>query len=137
MEPALAQFDKIQILLHEYDTLRNALLARYSAQFKAVGVLALVLTGLVTVIATNGLNKILVGLVGSSVVIFILVILWIDYDIARAAKRVREIETDINARAGEPLLTWETHWGPGGIAMRYFVEGAPKPIPAQGDKNSN
>lgn len=45
MESALSQFDKIQILLHEYDTLRNELLARSAAVFQAIGVLALVLTG--------------------------------------------------------------------------------------------
>ncbi len=120
MESVLSQADKIQILLHEYDTLRNELLQRYAASFQAIGVFALVLTGLVTVIATNGINKTLIALLCSSTIIFLFVMLWIDYDTFKGAKRLREIEADVNARAGETLLKWETEWGWGGTAIRFF-----------------
>jgi hypothetical protein len=132
MEPALSQFDKIQILLHEYDRLGNELGQHYSATFQALSVLALVVTGLVTVIATKGLNKLLVGLIGGTIVFYIIMILWIDYATVRTAKRICEIERDINARVGEPLLTLETH----GV-MHYFVKCTPKSAPVRSDKNSN
>ena len=32
-------------------------------------------------------------------------------DIGKAAERLRELENDINHRAGEQLLVWETYWG--------------------------
>jgi len=35
----------------------------------------------------------------------------ISRDSAKVAKRVRELEKDINCRAGETLLVWETLWG--------------------------
>jgi hypothetical protein len=42
----------------------------------------------------------------------------ITYDIMNAAKRVRELEIEINKRAGEKLLLWETERG--GLNPSYW-----------------
>jgi len=52
-----------------------------------------------------------------SLFVFVLVIglssWFIGSDILRAGDRLREIEDDVNRRAGENLLTWETRWARG------------------------
>lgn len=114
MDGASSQFQKIQILLHEYDTLRNEVLSRYAAQFQSTGVLAIIIIGLTTVLITQGAKITILVLIGITVMLYIGAQIWIDYDIAKAARRLREIEADVNSRAGETLLQWETVWGLGG-----------------------
>jgi len=52
---------------------------------------------------------------------------WVTYrDIVKAAARIRELEKDINVRAGEDLLVWETFWGG---AVTGFLGRAKKKTP--------
>jgi hypothetical protein len=96
----ISQFDKIQVLLHEYDTLRNDVLQRYAASFQTVGVFALVITALITIISQSGFNKIIFCLIVSTSVIFAAMMLWIDFDMAEHVCRLRQIEADVNNRIG-------------------------------------
>ena len=67
---------------------------------------------------------------------------YIEYDILAAAARLRGIEADVNARAGERLLTWETDNGlyktGYGARFRYValplcqVRGRLKPLTLRG-----
>jgi len=122
MGTPLSQFEKIQIILHEYDTLRNELHQRYAAIFQSISVLAVVFIGLVTVLTERGFRWSLLALLSGSVVLFLIIILVINYDTWKAATRLREIESDINSRSGERLLRWETGFGIRRLADQSFVQ---------------
>ena len=103
----LSEKDKIQILLQEYNTLRSELVANTGKAMQMAALLGVVLTLILSrpidkrfwVAASVGL----VGLIGLGSVIV--------RDIRRLARRVIELEKDINRRAGEELLVWESRWG--------------------------
>jgi hypothetical protein len=113
--------DKITILLHEYDTLRNETIQRNTVMFQSIGIYAAVLIGLIIVISQKGFNCTMLSLLVGATVLFLCVLTWIDSDVARAAAQVRRLESDINTRAGEPLLTWQSSMGFRGMIGRFFV----------------
>jgi ABC-type transport system involved in Fe-S cluster assembly fused permease/ATPase subunit len=121
MDDSIKEFQKIQILLAEYSTLRTEVLSRYNAQFQSSAVLVTVFIGLTVLTSTNGLKPVLIALMIVTALIFIAVLIWIDVDIAKAARRLRAIEADVNQRAGERLLVWETDTGLGGIVGRHIL----------------
>jgi hypothetical protein len=100
---------KIEILLREYDTLREEVMRRYDAQFQTIGMMAVVLVGLLAALAAGISGAIIAALVAGAFVVFIFLLLWADHDITKAAERLRELEGEINRRAGERLLRWETN----------------------------
>ncbi len=104
---ALSEKDKIQILLAEYNTLRTELLNRHTAGFQMVAIGTAVLTWL----AAQSIDaKFLVLSVVFSIVMACWI--WVLYaDIRRLGVRIRQLEEDVNRRAGEPLLIWESRWG--------------------------
>jgi hypothetical protein len=106
---------KIEILLHEYDTLREEIMSRYSAQFQAIGVFGAVFVGLLAAIATGMNAHVGYSLIVLSFFIFLALFVWADNDITRAATRLIELEKEINGRAEERLLVWESNrvWGGG------------------------
>ena len=99
----------IEILLHEYDTLREEVLRRYDAQFQSIGAMAVVLVGLLAALASHFDPKSVYLLIFISLFVFAAIWLWADFDITKAAQRLRELEASINRRAGEDLLRWETN----------------------------
>ena len=120
MDESIKDFQKIQILLHEYASLRNELLSRYVAQYQSSAVLAVVSIGLITLWSRGDvIGSTSISLMGGTFFLYLVVLIWIDYDIAKAATRLRKLEKEINTRAGETLLTWETDWGLGGIIGRH------------------
>jgi hypothetical protein len=124
----LTQKDKIQILLQEYSTLRSELVSNGNRLFQVVALGGALFTWL----ASRQLDKrfwiaIVMALVGFSCIGFVLI-----RDTKRAARRVRELEIDINSRAGEELLVWERRWG---AAVTGFVFQKP-PLPSDFDKKS-
>jgi hypothetical protein len=124
MDESIKDFQKIQILLHEYNTLRAEVLSRYSAQFQSSTVAVGALIGLM-VAASNpgvGFNWLIILLLIATGPIYGGVLFWIDIDIAKAAKRLREIETQVNSLAGETLLRWENKYGLGGIVGKHFLK---------------
>jgi hypothetical protein len=116
-----AQLGHIQVLLHEYDTLRNEILVRSNHGL----LLFLAIASLFLWLVVRGRCERRL-LVASSIVVCALAVSgWTIYrDISKAASRLRELETEINHRAGEPLLIWETKWG--GAVTGYL--GLSKPL---------
>ena len=107
---------KIDILLKEYETLRQEILSRANNRFLMLGMVGAFLG---YVLLTD--NPILrIHIWGISMRAFILVIgvigllaIWLlfGYFVGTAAKRISVIERKINQLAGEELLEWETRYG--------------------------
>jgi hypothetical protein len=121
MDKQLSQFEKIQILLQEYNSLRSEMIERHTVTYQAIGIIGAAFVGLIALVWNTSIKVKIFAVVGF-VVVFTGVVLWINRDVAKAAKRVRELEADINTRAGEPLLKWETEHGGGGGVMKHFVK---------------
>ena len=102
--------DKVQILLHEYDTLRQEVLNRTSNGFQLLAVGAALF---VWMIGGQHPNNRFWFWIGLALALFaVSLAAWFIFrDISKAAKRIRELEGSINARAGEELLMWETRCG--------------------------
>lgn len=134
MEGVISQLDKITILLHEYDGLRGEMVQRWIGMQQQISIGVLVLLGVITVLFQNKIEHprdyFLYGLLGIAVCIFIYAMWQVRRDTNKAAERVREIERDVNQRAGEDLLQWETRWG--GAVTGYW--GTSKPIKKVPDK---
>lgn len=106
----LTQKDRIQILLSEYATLRAELIARTGYGFQA----AIVAFGLITWLSQQDAVKTpgWVWVAAPFVAIAIGIAIFVNVrDLTRAAKRVAEIEQEVNSRAGEHILIWETLGG--------------------------
>jgi hypothetical protein len=117
----LSNAEKIKILLHEYDALRNELIARHAAGFQAASIGSAVLVGLITLKATSFIEwNILISLIALGIVIiFSTVVIWIDRIVFIAASHLREIETEVNAMAEAPrLLRWHSGYGGDGILWK-------------------
>jgi hypothetical protein len=122
MDDSVKTFQRIQILLAEYATLRAELLSRYTAQFQSGGIAAIVFLGCVTLIANTGIWG-LVGLIVLDLFLYLAVLFWIDVNIAKAARRLRALEEEINIMAtGSPLLKWETLFGMGGVVGEHYLK---------------
>lgn len=120
MDDSVKTFQRIQILLAEYATLRAELLSRYTAQFQSGGIAAIILLSIITLAATKNSSFLL--LLVADAILFGAVMFWIDVDIAKAARRLRALEQEINTMAGEPpLLKWETFFGLGGIVGERYL----------------
>jgi hypothetical protein len=103
----LGQKDRIQILLSEYAALRAEIMSRTGFGFQ---IAAVSLAGITWLMQQQLDNRpwyfwlIMVGVAGCfSIAIFVNV-----RDLTRAAHRIKELEYEINSRAGEHLLVWET-----------------------------
>lgn len=100
--------EKVKILLQEYATLRSELLTRTNNVYQLITISA----GLFVWILGRSPSSVLFWLALVAVLAPFSYFYWLlSCDIAKAAKRVRELENDINRRAGETLLVWETSWG--------------------------
>src|SRR4051812_32597228 len=120
MDDRVQTFQRIQVLLQEYTTLRAEVLSRYTAQFQAGGIAAIILLSIITLAATTKIYAFLI-LIVLDLGLFVVVILWIDVDIAKAARRLRRLEKQINFKAREELLKWESVYGLGGIVGKYIL----------------
>jgi hypothetical protein len=97
--------EKVRILLAEHSALRSEIVARMGHVFQVAAVGA---TGVAILIGLNKLPSLYAIL---AILLVLAVALWfISRDIWKAAERLREIEIDINDRAGEDLLVWENLW---------------------------
>lgn len=105
-----SQKDKIQILLAEYNTLRNELIARTGYGFQIGAAIAAIVTWLLQwpFSAASFLGFLIV--VGGTLIFARVNV----RDWEKAAAEVRELEHEINSRAGEHLLTHERLSGAAG-----------------------
>lgn len=117
------QHHKIQVLLQEYGGLRNEIVHRTNNMYQlfavGAGLLGFVLAG------TDAYRIAIAVVIGAPVIKYFH---WlITRDIRKAARRLREIEKDVNARAGETLLVWETYFG--GDVTGHWGRGQELPRP--------
>ena len=114
-----SDFERVQVLLHEYDSLRDEIQQRIAHVYQVVIICA--------VLATWLLGRNLDGRFWAGAALLLLLIAafgWFNgEDIERAAAQLRGIEQHINHLTGEELLTWETHYG--GAIAGYW--GRPRP----------
>lgn len=103
----LSQRDKIQILLSEYSALRSEIVGRTGFGFQIAAVLLVAITWFMQ--QQYGDRQwyfwTVMGFVAGGFALATFVNL---RDISRLASRSREIEHEINSRAGEHLMVWET-----------------------------
>ena len=115
------QKDKVTILLAEYNMLRLEILTRTTHGFQLMAVYAVMFVWIMQ--AKQGV-RFWISL--AVAVATLLIACWISFsNINRCVKRVLELEKDINNRAGENLLVWETQ------QERKYVGflRKPKPVP--------
>ena len=99
--------EKVRILVSEYTGLRSEIIAKTGYGFQVSGFVVTALSFLVPQTA-NPFAILVFALIALLVVGAGFMIV---NDVARAARRIRQIEADVNKRAGEELLVWETGWG--------------------------
>lgn len=116
------QKEKITILLAEYTTLRNELLQKYTAILQSVGIVAPIIAGLIAFIWLDPSRRDLYLVILGLLVVYGLA-LWFFADriINRITARIRTIEQDVNTRAEEQLMKWESLHGFGGLFNRRRV----------------
>ncbi len=105
----LSKKGKIEILLHEYDTLRDEMLERHTVLTQAIG-FGVILLGAISIILWEHTIFCLIAITVASVA---LLLQWkrFDLDTSATALQVCELEKRINELAGEQLLEWENRWG--------------------------
>jgi hypothetical protein len=103
----LVQKDRIQILLAEYAALRAEIVGRtgFGFQTAAVGLAGLTWFLQQTLSGRAIWFWVAMAFVGFGFCIAVFVNL---RDLGRAAERLKQIELEVNSRAGEHLLVWET-----------------------------
>jgi len=107
MNEPIGEKEKLTILLQEYSSLRQEIINRMNNGFQLLAVIAVLLT---LTLQGGSRLKVWVGL--SAIGIVFLIGGWMTFgNINKAASRLRELERDINARAGEKLLIWESEHG--------------------------
>lgn len=118
----VADFEKTQIILHEYDSLRAEIVQRSGYMFQLIEVAAVIGFGLIIIFTTDIkyrqklLSKSTFGILfwsalSATIILFVIALFGFHRDIEKSAARIREIETHINSTYGEELLQWETRWG--------------------------
>ena len=113
------QKERINILLAEYNTLRAELLQKYTAILQSVSIIAPILVGLVASLVLDPSRRPIYLLILSLLFIYAWAVwFFADRMINRIAARIRAIEGDVNGRAQERLLEWESRYGFGGLFNR-------------------
>jgi protein-S-isoprenylcysteine O-methyltransferase Ste14 len=111
---------KVSILIAEYNALRAETLAARSYVAQAIGITAAVLMGVIAfTFSTNfsGPKWAPWSMAAVALAYLALTVVWNEINTRRFTSRLRALETDINARAGEQLLAWETKFGWGGLVI--------------------
>jgi hypothetical protein len=132
----LSQKDRIQILLNEYNTLRSEIMARTGYGFQLLPLGGAVITWLIQTLLTIKATLSIFSVWFLGIAIFIISVVYImancvnARDLKAAARRVKELEHEINSRAGEHLLIWETLSGllnKMGLWKSFFSKARPLP----------
>lgn len=116
----LTEKDKIHILLQEYNTLRSELVSNQSKQFQLVALFGVLVSLILSRPIAGRWLAVLVG----AVVLVCLGLLVIRHT-RRLVRRVIELEGEINRRAGEELLVWESRWG--AVVTGFLFRQSPLP----------
>ena len=106
--------DKIDIMLNEYNSLRTEILSRGNITVQVSTASAAFLTWLLT----RELNVWAYFVIPVFIFSILILYWWTWHDCLFTSRRLIEIEHEINKRAGEELLAWESEWG--GIPSGFF-----------------
>jgi hypothetical protein len=120
-EDVVNQSHKISVLLAEYNTLRAEVLAARANVARDFGIGATVTMAVIgfSISKSNSVPKWGPWLIATFALIYVSIsLMWNEINTWRFTKRLRALEADINARAGERLLVWETESGWGSIVKR-------------------
>ena len=110
---------KIPVLMAEYNTLRSETTTRAGHGLQIAG---FSITALSIWAAEETTVKTWLAL--AAIIFLLLASGWFTFrEISKANRRIRELERDINARAGEDLLVWENLWD--GWATGFWGRGSP------------
>jgi hypothetical protein len=121
--------EKVRILLAEHSALRSEIVARMGHVYQVMTVLV---AGTAILIGLKQLVQWFYPLLVILVVLAVVAFWYVNRDIWKAAARLREIEIDVNDRAGEDLLVWENlwrstgYWGRAPILPRSKIVGITK-----------
>ena len=110
-ESHIAEKEKISILALEYSSLRSDINARMSSMFQLSAVFVAIAA--LTFQLSSGVRLVVIA---SSAFLIGLGLLW--HDIVKAGRRVQQLEVEINRRASEKLLIWESELG--GLSHGYW-----------------
>jgi CcmD family protein len=95
----------IDVVLHEYDSLRAEMQDRMTARFQLIGFLAIA----ATILGTTDISKLSrVLLTIFALLGFVIVWFAFGFYLRRLATRLREIEKEVNDKLGEEVLVWES-----------------------------
>ena len=113
----MEETEKVRILLAEYSALRSEIIGRISNIYQVVGFGAVILAWILQQQFASHKFWEFTAVLAAGIMLcgrFLL------FDIRRSAMRVRELEGEINRRAGEKLLVWESERG--GLNASYWRE---------------
>ena len=113
-EIELTMHERILILLVEYNSLRDEVITKNNQGYNvaAIGMAAL------GVLLFQSVSWQSVLIFSFAIIVVVGASWWrISFDVERITRRIREIEVDVNDRAGEDLLVWENLWGAGRNGM--------------------
>jgi hypothetical protein len=104
-EKARGQNRAVDIVLHEYDSLRAEMQTRMGARFQLIGFIGIAATVLGTT-DISGVSRVLIIIF--ALILLLGVWLYFGFYIKRLAKRLREIEAQVNSETGREVLVWES-----------------------------
>jgi hypothetical protein len=123
----MEESQKVPILMAEYNTLRAEVLAARSYIAQALGITA----GVIMAVLGLGFSQTFAGPRWTPWAIALTALaylggtlVWNEKNTRRFCKRLRDLEADINSRAGERLLIWESESGWGSM-----IAPTQKPVP--------
>lgn len=102
----------IEILFKEYDTLRAEIIALIGNMYNVIGFGTAISAALLAWAVSKGFDYRFWFLVVVFASLVWLLWMMLHVAVSRATERIREIEGEVNRRAGEELLRWETHKSP-------------------------
>jgi ABC-type siderophore export system fused ATPase/permease subunit len=102
---ALTQKDKISVLMGEYSALKSEIVQKNTAVVQTIQIASAGIVGLLALVHSSTW---LWYLLSSAILLTVINLVLIDWASAKARTRVGELERDINRRAGERLLRWQS-----------------------------
>jgi hypothetical protein len=106
-DSGIGEKEQIQILLAEYSSLRSEINSRITSVYQVAAIAAVAAAWLLQqTLGARFFIGVALTIIGLSLCAWVLI-----RDCIRASIRVQELEKEINRRAGDRLLVWETEWG--------------------------
>src|ERR1039457_6946031 len=111
LEEAFSPKEKVAILFKEYDTLRTEIIGRTAGGYQLIAILAIVFGAILGWRSSHGSDAVFWVALGVFFGAALVFWWWARRDINMIARRIRDIELNINRLCGDTLLIWETSMG--------------------------